>query len=444
MTDPSLPADDLAALRRRWESGSTPQLAIQLAEAHKRRSEPQRAVEVLEKALAENPSHLAVRVAAGRLRWELGDLAGAAAELEQVVERDPTHLVANKLLVRVYAGLSQPSRARDRLDLYRLLNESDPEIGELEALLPPVEAVEVETGAAAAAGSPPAQEEGAEAEPRAGGADRAAASEATPAAGSQAPPAAPDEPFGAPAAARGAAGTRGREAPPVGASAAAAQADGGSRAADTGQLPFPGLWDDLDRDGYRRQIDGEIFADAATPPAAAPSSAAQTEPEAVVREPEAAADPEPVETEPQAEPVPVETAPQAEAEVAGTTPPSDPERGRSRRPGPGPIEVVLPERRERRADDEQRRTAASVTLAALYHQQGHLEEARRTYHEVLGREPSNREALGGLARLSRSQPDELTAFDLLAAGYPADPRERQRRLLEGYLDRLRGREATGV
>ena len=49
-----------------------------------------------------------------------------------MVGGDPTHLVANKLLVRIYLDLGNEKQARDRLDLYALLNESDPDIEQLE------------------------------------------------------------------------------------------------------------------------------------------------------------------------------------------------------------------------------------------------------------------------------------------------------------------------
>jgi tetratricopeptide (TPR) repeat protein len=57
--------------------------------------------------------------------------------LEKVVTDDPTHLVANKLLVNLYLDLGREKQARDRLDLYSLLNESDPDIEQLERQFAP-------------------------------------------------------------------------------------------------------------------------------------------------------------------------------------------------------------------------------------------------------------------------------------------------------------------
>jgi hypothetical protein len=59
-----------------------------------------------------------------------------------VVQADPTHLRANKLLIEVYLDLGNRELARDRLDLYRLLNQGDPEIEALEALVVGVAAEE--------------------------------------------------------------------------------------------------------------------------------------------------------------------------------------------------------------------------------------------------------------------------------------------------------------
>ncbi|MCB1037069.1 MAG: tetratricopeptide repeat protein, partial [Acidobacteria bacterium] len=52
-----------------------------------------------------------------------------------VLERDPTQLVANRLLVEAYIGQSEHAKATRRLDLYRLLNDGDPVIEELQERL---------------------------------------------------------------------------------------------------------------------------------------------------------------------------------------------------------------------------------------------------------------------------------------------------------------------
>lgn len=119
-------------LRLRWEEEPSPQLALQLAEEYRRQDRLQEAVEVLSQGLEEHPDHMAARVALGRYRFEMGDLPQARELLEQVAQEDPTHLVASKLLVSLYLEAGEKSQARDRLDLYKLLNEHDPDIETLE------------------------------------------------------------------------------------------------------------------------------------------------------------------------------------------------------------------------------------------------------------------------------------------------------------------------
>ncbi|MES1211828.1 MAG: tetratricopeptide repeat protein, partial [Acidobacteriota bacterium] len=89
------------------------------------------ALAVLDKGLKEHPGYLSALVAKGRCHLELGEGEEARVVLERVVKQDATQMVANKLLVRAYLETGDPVRARERLDLYSLLNDSDPEIEEL-------------------------------------------------------------------------------------------------------------------------------------------------------------------------------------------------------------------------------------------------------------------------------------------------------------------------
>ena len=132
MSEENPSQEEIDELRRRWEAEPSPRLSLELAEEYRRAGETENAVSVLETALEAHPDHVAARVALGRYRLELGRHGGARSVLEGVVAQDPTHLVANKALVKVYAALGDEKQARDRLDLYRILNESDPEIDELE------------------------------------------------------------------------------------------------------------------------------------------------------------------------------------------------------------------------------------------------------------------------------------------------------------------------
>lgn len=286
---------ELEELRQRWEKEPSPRLSLELAEEYRRAGDLEEAVAVLETAMESHPEHVAARVALGRYRMELGRFDEARSLLEGVVAEDPTHLVANKALVKLHAALGEKKQATDRLALYRLLNESDPEIEELEQRIAGKHPVEQETVADSGL-------------PR----------------------------------------ERARPAPVLVASGPVE--------------PFPGLAKRLADERYWQAIGAEgIFP---VQPALA----------TVARDLETAA--------------------------------------------PGSVDPA-----RRPVDDE----VATVTLANLYLEQGHLDEAESTFQRVLAREPENRQAVEGLERVlnKRAEP----------AGQTVESRKIA--MLKNYLERLR-------
>jgi tetratricopeptide (TPR) repeat protein len=128
----------LEDLETRWRNERTPQAGVRLAEALQQQGDRVRAEGILaavEARLESDPRDMASRVAVGAMRLALDQPADAVRALEQVVQADPTHLKANKLLIEVYVRVGRRDQARDRLDLYRLLNEGDPEMESLEELV---------------------------------------------------------------------------------------------------------------------------------------------------------------------------------------------------------------------------------------------------------------------------------------------------------------------
>ncbi len=123
--------DRLTQLRARWQGDPSSRIFLQLAEEYRHLGRVQDALAVLESGLKEHPGYLSALVAKGRCLLELGNAEQARGVLERVVQQDATQMVANKLLVRTYLETSEPERARQRLELYSLLNDSDPEIEEL-------------------------------------------------------------------------------------------------------------------------------------------------------------------------------------------------------------------------------------------------------------------------------------------------------------------------
>jgi tetratricopeptide (TPR) repeat protein len=130
MTDGVFP-DRLTQLRARWEADPASRIFLQLAEEYRHLGRVQDALAVLDKGLGEHPGYLSALVAKGRCHIELADGESARVVLERVVKQDATQMVANKLLVRAYLETGDPVKARERLDLYSLLNDSDPEIEDL-------------------------------------------------------------------------------------------------------------------------------------------------------------------------------------------------------------------------------------------------------------------------------------------------------------------------
>ncbi len=119
-------------LKQRWERDPSSRLFLQLADEHRKLGQPLEAVAVLEKGLEHRPNDLSALVALGRCRLELDQVNEAVAALETVISRDPTHIVANKLLLDAYLQQGDAERAQARLETYRLLNGRDPELGHLE------------------------------------------------------------------------------------------------------------------------------------------------------------------------------------------------------------------------------------------------------------------------------------------------------------------------
>ena len=121
--------DDLKLL---WESDPSSKVYLELAEEYRKLGRHPEAVEVLEKSLEHRPRDPRGRVALARCLLETGDQNGAVELLEAVTRQDPENMDAGKLLLEGFLQLGDFDRASERLNIYRLLNDRDPEIDHLE------------------------------------------------------------------------------------------------------------------------------------------------------------------------------------------------------------------------------------------------------------------------------------------------------------------------
>lgn len=447
-------ADRLDQLRERWRAEPSSRGFLQIAEEYRRVGRISDALALLDEGLRQQPSYLSALVAKGRCLLELGQAIAARETLERVVRQDPTQAVANKLLVRAYIEAGEPRQARERLDLYGLLHGGDPEIQELSRRITATEqggrhafgaAEDVFDLAPVAAPPPelalpgeerrPSAPAAAEAPPPSGFAPRSVAYAAEPA------PALEDE-WTSP----------GPEAFAIPAAPAAVTPESNGE-------PFAGLATPEARRRYLEALVAEgifvfeLVPGAEPPPAAAVPEPAAAAPAAPVPLWERVFEPEP---EPEASAAEVFApavyadpyAAQAEWAPAADEPTTEPTWPELDEPGSGATEVwdatldmpraaaewMAPagepvfefEVEAPAAGLEQPAAgpaapAATVTLAQLYLEQGHVEEAERILQEILSREPESRSAREALDELARRRAGAAASAAAPAAAVSSTP-----------------------
>ncbi len=400
MTDQPFP-DRVTQLRRRWEADRTSRLFLQLAEEYRQLGRLRESIEVLDAGLIEHPGYLSALVAKGRCHLELDEPQAAREALERVVRQDATQAVASKLLVRAYIDLGELSRARERLSLYALLHETDPDIAELRRrleapdLAPPRKAVAISST---------------HDQP---GADSIGAQVATPARSdamnedifdlgipqsAQIPPL--DDLFGLYG--------RPEPAPPQEPEVAPAE---------NGDEIFAGLGGGESRRRWAEGLAiGGIFDLQVLDiqPAAAPATQPSPPPVAAP------------------EPSPLFVPAPTPAPPLGFEPPRF-------------EEVEIQAQPEFKPETESE--TETVTLAELYLRQGHRDEALRILAQVLRREPENVAAHDLAARIRGEAAAAAVAPAAVTAAPPSPPPSRTKskiQLLSAYLERLRRGSAPGV
>jgi tetratricopeptide (TPR) repeat protein len=501
--------DRVQQLRQRWMADPASRVFLQLAEEYRHLGRMQDALGVLDAGLKEHPGYLSALVAKGRCHLELGQPEAAREVLERVVRQDATQMVANKLLVRAYLETGQVERARERLELYSLLHDGDPESEELRGRIRRMEAPRMDRSGVGAAPSiaarasgpaPPAATQddvfdlGLPARPPApaAGEDDLFDLGLSPVVSQAA--ALPQEPEPERAVAGEQPAPATGSMPAAGAAPAAPEEpDLEAERADADL--FPGLASRTIRRRYHEGLaaEGLFLLDVERAPSSTPAAAA-TQMTTGAWEPSPRSGPAPASAEPfglapEAEPVaapaweaswpvpvpapvlpePLAGAPPTVQEPwglamdAGAVPeplaraepePFDltPEPGwapavpAAQEPTPAePVAEPLAWEPPSPPAPEPAPEPATVTLGELYLRQGHLEEARRIFDEVLRRDPANRPAREGMARLEERQAGTAEAPEAVAAApyravlraEPGSPRTRKISLLTDYLERLR-------
>jgi tetratricopeptide (TPR) repeat protein len=454
-------------LRQRWEQDPSSRIFTQLAEEYRRRGENLAAAKVLEEGLEHHPGSIAAQVSLGRCRLDAGLVEPALAVLEAVVRKDPTQMVAYRLLVEAYLQQGDAEAARERLEIYSQLNSQDPEVEALEERIRRLES--------AIPQAPPSVE----ARPAV-----AAAPPATPPTAT--PPAAPSVAEQAPAALAAERGAGGRSSPPSDRSAIKDPAGGRSLLSlPPSPHPPPNLFALVPRPlrWWRAALDsGEAAvavgpdrdqarraeADPAPEGSAISASSAGADPSRMTLDAFAGLDVddqigvEGLATEAWGEPAPaVEPLPAAAGPVSETTEQTPmarqpesaaPEAAADADPGATTVRLDVGQLRRRLESEDAGSVGAgapgetagsqshddTLTLAELYRRQGHTRDAEQIFRRVLDADPDNPIAQSGLEQITaqRRGPADISSLLGEAAKPEAGVTERKAAVLRNYLELL--------
>lgn len=457
-------------LRQRWEQDPSSRIFTQLAEEYRRRGETLEAVKVLEEGLEHHPGSIAAQVSLGRCRLEAGLVEPALAALEAVVRKDPTQLVAYRLLVEAYVQQGDAASARERLEIYSQLNEQDPEVEVLEERIRSLEAAAPVPAEPPPSGPGPGVEgashaSSAAASPRAGGGDEHITVE-TPATGREESGSSgngsifrlPPSPHPAPnlfalvprplrrwqeAATAPASAVKEPSATPSQTPSAEAPAVAAPQPAASEVVPGPPVAPSplsspsseahgVEEEALAElQLDEDVATDEIDAPTAL-SPPPSTEPERPPAPPSPS--PAPGASEPQAS-APVTSPPEtvdleAQTQRLDVGPMRGESEGGSARLGEGPLGG-----RQLGGATSQDDT---LTLAELYRRQGHTKDAEQIFRRVLDSDPDNPIAQTGLEQISAQRRGPANISSLLgdAAKPDAGVSEKKAAVLRNYLELL--------
>jgi tetratricopeptide (TPR) repeat protein len=122
---------EIAKLTERISRDPKSKLFVPLAEEYKKSGDIEMAIHVLTEGLKSNPGYVAARSFLGRLLFDMGDMAAARREFEEVVKAVPENLLAQKKLGDLHVLLGNPTEALKYYKTARSLNPADAEIASL-------------------------------------------------------------------------------------------------------------------------------------------------------------------------------------------------------------------------------------------------------------------------------------------------------------------------
>lgn len=121
-------APRIEELQRRVDLDPASIAFAQLAEEYRRLGQLQQAVAVSRQGLSVHPGYVSARVTLGRALLQQGDLAGAAAEFELVLQSVPSNLAALRALSDVERRRGNWDAALERSQAALALAPNDPEL----------------------------------------------------------------------------------------------------------------------------------------------------------------------------------------------------------------------------------------------------------------------------------------------------------------------------
>ena len=364
-------------LEKRLAADPNSRMFVQLAEEYRKAGMLEQAIDCCEKGLKKHPQYPSARVLLGRALLESGSFDLASAEFETVLKQVPDNILAHKFLGETYHRLGRLDEALKKYKVASTLAPEDTELGER------IQEVQAEL-AGGPRPAPPSQ-------PAAPGPPPAA--HASPQAARHPEPQRPATAAGPP-----------RPAPP--AAAAAPEVESTARLIDLPPIPLVEVDEPMVLE-VSNYAPPPTVAAAPAPAAPPPARATPPPPAPAFRE---------IEPEALLEPTIIDRGPIAAPAPKAPPPP--------RPPAPAPVaEIETP------------------TMAEIYANQGHFDQALAVYRKIIERQPNEAqyrervEELLMLSRAARAKAAPSTPSRRPEDSYAAD--ERTIQVLEDWLEAIR-------